>query len=159
MSTERDGCSNMSRLAERWYPALGGLAAALIYAALARYRPLPTEVRYVFQSVMNVAAIGAGFSVTTMSILMAIDARWIVQRAREAGAHELLTDYLISSLRSCVFLAVASASALFFSPQPPQWWHGFAFAIWIGLATFTGLAIWRVLYLMSIILRSISRSG
>jgi hypothetical protein len=70
------------------------------------------------REVMNVAAIGAGFSVTTMSILMAIDARWIVQRAREAGAHELLTDYLISSLRSCVFLAVVSAIALFFSPQP-----------------------------------------
>jgi hypothetical protein len=149
----------MSRLAEKWYPTIGAMAAAAIYFAFARYRPLPPEVRYVFQSVMNVAAIGAGFSATTMSILMAIDARWIVQRAREAGAHELLTDYLISSLRSCVFLAVASAAALFFSPQPPQWWHGFAFAVWMGLATFASLAVWRVLHLMSIILRSISRSG
>ena len=149
----------MPSLVERWYPALGGLAAALLYAAFACHNPLPTEVRYVFQSVMNVAAIGAGFSVTTMSILMAVDARWIVQRAREAGAHELLTDYLITSLRSCVFLAILSATALFFNPQPPQWWHGFAFAGWLGFATFAGLAIWRVLYLMSIILRSISRSS
>ena len=149
----------MSRLTEKWYPGFGGLGAAVIYVISARHRPLPAEVRYVFQAVMNVAAIGAGFSVTTMSILMAIDARWIVQRAREAGAHELLTEYLISSLRSCVFLAVASATALFFSPQPSQWWRGFAFAAWVGVATFAGLAVWRVLHLMSIILRSISRSS
>lgn len=157
MSTGRNGGRNMSRFVERWYPAFGGLAAALTYAVFARYKPLPIEVRYVFQSVMNVATIGAVFSVTTMSILMAIDARWIVQRAREAGAHELLTNYLITSLRSCVFLAIASATALFYSPSPPQAWHGLAFAIWLGLATYTGLAIWRVLNLISIILRSISR--
>src|SRR5437879_11826888 len=87
----------MSRLAENWYPTIVALAATVMYFVFARYRPLPPEVRYVFQSVMNVAAIGAGFSATTMSILLAIDARWIVQRAREAGAHELLTDYLIGS--------------------------------------------------------------
>ena len=93
---------------------------------------------------------------TTTSILLSLNQRWIIQRARQEGAYGLVIDYLISACRWCLLLAMLSATALFADIKTFASWHPYMFAGWLAVATGTGLAVYRIVYFLTVILRSMT---
>ena len=141
---------------EKWYPPVGALLTCAAWVLLRRAVPLPLGTMDVFRAVVTAAAMGLGFLMTTTSILLSLNERWIIRRSRQEGAYALVVDYLISACRWCLSLAFFSAAALFVDARSFVWWHAYAFAVWLGLAVGTVLAVYRIVYFLTVILRSVS---
>jgi len=144
----------MPRWLERNYPRMGAVVAGALWVVLRRKLPLPAGTTDVLRAVVTAAAMGLGFLMTSTSILLALNQRWIIQRAQQEGAYTMVIDYLLAACRWCMLLAGLSAAALVADIKNPAWWHAYAFGFWVGLATGTGLAVYRIMYFLTVILRS-----
>lgn len=105
-----------------------------------------------FTATVTITAIGMGFLLTANSFLVAVDNRWIIRRAKEAGAYKLLIRYLVSATRWCLCAAVISAIGLLFDPIWNLPWYRYALSVWALIAAGTVVAIGRVLLVFSEIL-------
>ncbi len=144
---------DMSLLVERNLPWFSGFLAGLAYL-LFRSQPLQEQLRDVFSAVVGVAGIGVTLLITAQSILFSSDDKWIIQRAKEAGAYRMLVDYLASAVRWSLVLAVFTAVALAFDLKWNLWWYPYAFAAWLWCAVTTVLATSRVARIFLTIFRS-----
>jgi hypothetical protein len=93
---------------------------------------------------------------TTTSILLAQSEKRIIQRTLDEEIFGHIVDYLLSASQWCLLLAVSSLGSLFVDIKPFLWWHGYAFALWLAIATGTGLAVYRTVRILTKILRSVA---
>jgi hypothetical protein len=137
---------------ERSLAWLSGLIAAIGYLSLSRWISIPTGVHDLFSAAVNIAAIGVGFLLTANSILVSADEKWIVQRAKEAGAYQLLVGYLLGATRWCLAAAILSAVAMLYDPKWDLRWYPVALSVWIYIAIGAAAALVRVLNIFAQVL-------
>jgi hypothetical protein len=141
---------------ERRYPLVGGGLVALGY--LLMYKKLDFVSRdaltNLFTAMVTVAAIAVGFLATAQSILFSLESKRVTHFLKEAGVFRSLVDYLMDAIHLSFALAALSAFALLVDPKAHRWWYPFAFATWLFILSFAGLAYYRVVSIFSQILRS-----
>ena len=143
-------------LIERLAPLLLGGIASSLYFVFGRSVSLAPGLRDVFYATVNIAAIGVGFLLTASSILVAVDGKWIVRRAKESGAYKLLVRYLIAATYWCLTVAVVSSVALLFNPAWKLGWYRYGMAAWLFFAGAAFASLWRVLLVFSQMLLGLS---
>ena len=145
---------------ERHYPWVAGLCIAGVW--FFRSSTIPPGTKDLLTSFLNVSAIIVGFLVTSASILLSLDGKWIIQRSKEAGAYRMLVGYLVSATRWWMALALLSAVGIAFVPPSPlpNWLKPYvvgSFSLWIFVAATASGAAFRVFKIFTSILTSISK--
>jgi hypothetical protein len=152
----------MGERVERNYPWLAGLCIAGITFRFFRSSTIPPSTKDLMTSFLNVAAIIVGFLVTTQSILMSLDSKWIIQRSKESGAYRMLVGYLVAATYWWMGTALLSGVGIALVPTSPlaDWQKPYAvsmFSIWVFVAATASFAAFRVLSIFSSVLKSISK--
>jgi hypothetical protein len=141
---------------ERLFPFAGALLAGGACWFLAV--PFPDKARDLFPATLSAAAIGAGFLTTTKAILLSVDHRWVVQRAKESGAYLNLVNFIIHATWMCLLLASTSALMTLVPASPVPVWARPTFCLWAALGVWAALAVFRVLHILAFLLRMLAES-
>lgn len=152
----------MGERVERNYPWVAGLCTAGITFWLLRSSTIPPGTKDLMTGFLNIAAIIVGFLVTSQSILMSLDGKWIIQRSKEAGAYRMLVGYLVAATYWWMAVALFSAAGVALVPAAPlaAWQKPYAvglFSAWVFVAATASFAAFRVLSIFSAVLKSISK--
>lgn len=152
----------MGERVERNYPWVSGLCIGGISYWFFRSSSIPPGTRDLMTSFLNIAAIIVGFLITSQSILMSLDGKWIIQRSKEAGAYRMLVGYLVAATYWWMAAALLSAVGIALVPATPlpDWQKPYAvcmFAFWVFIAATASVAAFRVLSIFSSVLKSISK--
>ncbi len=103
----------MNAKVERWFPLTIGLFTAACYILFLRDYSLPSSVRDLFSSAMQVSSITIGFLITAFSILVTIENKHIVQQLKKAGVYNKLINYFADAIKwSFILIAVSSIGLL-----------------------------------------------
>lgn len=104
------------RCRDNWYPRALGVtfgAAVAILLFCTELTP-PKRIQELSPALLNVSAIATGFLATVGSILLTFS-KSIISDMKETGEYGLLMQYLVSSLRWSLFLALYSALGILLS--------------------------------------------
>jgi hypothetical protein len=112
-----------------------------------------------FSATLSAASIGAGFLTTTKAILLSVDHRWVVKRAKESGAYLRLVNFIIHATWMCLLLASTSALMTLIPASPIPGWARVTFWAWSGLAVWASLAVVRVLSILATLLRMLAEDA
>lgn len=139
----------MARIIERSYPAALGIAAAAIYLRVPAFRDYvwPDTITNLLGAVVTVGGVSVGFLATAKAILIAVDDRPIIKRAREAGVYRSILKYFRAAIRWSFLLTVLSAAALTFDYRGLKVWdwpHAYGTAVWIGVTVTALFAYFRI---------------
>jgi hypothetical protein len=139
----------MSLTFERLYPLIFGLSVG-VGAFLLDIR-LPSDKDYLLpllSSAISFSAILVGFLATVKSILMALPA--VVAQLNRAQYMDVLASYLATSITSNLVFCILSLSGFFkWTTENTSWFS----PIWLCLGAFSVLSFWRVMTIMSKLLR------
>lgn len=141
---------------ERLYPNLTAIAAWLMAWRVWPIDSISRELHDEFNSILTVATIAVGFLGVVMSILLTIDNKWIIRRARESGAYSQLAEYIIQATRSAFFLAVFSTIGTAAKTTDHHAWYGFAVSVFWGWCVLTALQVFRLFVILGTILRAVA---
>ncbi len=152
----------MGERGERNYPWVGGICIAGVSLWLLHSSTIPPGTKDLMTAFLNVAAIIVGFLVTSQSILLSLDGKWIIQRSKESGAYRMLVGYLVSATYWWMGAALLSAVGIALVPATPLpgWQKPYAvsmFSVWVFVAATASFAAFRVLSIFSSVLKSISK--
>ena len=106
-----------------------------------------------FSSTLNIAAIATGFLATSKAILFAISDSKPIQWLKDGKRYNMLIDYLMEAIYSSIFSGITSAVNLLARPTNTK--AVFLVALWMLCTSWALLACYRIIRLMSIILRKI----
>jgi len=137
---------------EKAYPWIG---AALVAAAAGKFLPasvIPDDLKDVFSGLLNVSAIAVGFLATAKSILISMEGRRVIQQLRRSGFYNIAVGYMITAIRASFIVAVLALVGLVVRPKA----HGLGawfLLLCVGLSAFAGLASYRVIDVLTEVLR------
>lgn len=144
----------MGKIIEKWYPfTVGGMVAAL-YLWLGWYKDMPPNLKELLAAVISVSAIAVGFMATAKSILFSIEKKRAVRMLKEAGEFSTLIDYLMASVNWSFLLGLLSVVGLVLDFSKMAWWRPCLAAMWLLLFVTAGVACYRVIHVLSKILRA-----
>ncbi len=148
----------MSLLAERFLPWILAVVCSLLAWRFRVDLPAVGRLHDLFGSVITLAGVAVGFLLTTKTILLSIGDRWIIRRAKEAGAYSLLVEYLIDATKVCFAVAVITPLWLIAGPDTVPYGFDIFLSCWIGLV-FAGIsATYRVLRILFQVMRAVGDS-
>ena len=147
-----------ARIAERFYPAVGGVACFVLYSSIGTHTPAYDDiVQNVLPSAVSVAAVLAGFQATAQSIMLAVVGSDTIQRLKQSQHYLVLISYLWETVISLLLFVslglfvqwrqAAGAPTLI----PERWW----LAILAGVLVWSGFSSLRIMFLMVKILRNV----
>ncbi len=144
----------MDERVERWFPLLMGFITTTIYLYFLRNYSLPSSVKDLFSSTMQISSILIGFLITTLSILLSIEDKKIIQHLERLGSYNKLINYFIDATKWSFCLVTASSVGLLINFNIQQSWHYLAFATWLFVLTTTVSSCYRAFDIFASIIRS-----
>lgn len=144
----------MNAKIERWFPLLTGGFTAACYISFLRGYFLPSSVRDLFSSAMQISSITIGFLITAFSILVTIEDKHIVQQLKQAGVYNKLINYFLDAIQWSFILIAVSSIGLLIDFNSQESWHSLAFAIWLFVLTSTASSFYRVIDIFISVVRS-----
>lgn len=138
----------MTRTFEHFYPWLFAAASAAMFFAGGWTLPGDPNFSSLLSAAISVSSILVGFLATMKAILMAMPAA--IQLVRDADYLEDLVSYLQTAITtSLLFCALNIAS---FFPSVASHTEVLS-VVWGGLAVLASLSFWRVMQIMTLLLR------
>lgn len=144
----------MNAKVERWFPLLIGFFTAICYIYFLRNYSLPSSVRDLFSSTMQVSSITIGFLITALSILVTIEKKHIVQQLKKVNLYNKLITYFMDAIKWSFGLIAVSSIGLLINFSTKEDWHSLAFAVWLFVLITTALSFYRVIDIFISIVRS-----
>ncbi|WP_009633816.1 hypothetical protein [Synechocystis sp. PCC 7509] len=144
----------MDKKVERWFPLLIGVLTAAFYIYFLRNYFLPSSVKDLFSSTMQISSILIGFLITALSILVTIEDKKIIQQLKRMGLYNKLLNYFMDATKWSFCLVIASSIGLLINFDVQQSWHSSAFAAWLFVLTTTMSSCYRVIDIFADIIRS-----
>lgn len=149
----------MSLAWEKSYPWIGG-AVVLVGTGLAACRwGVPSNATPLLNSFVSTSGILVGFLATAKTILLAIEEKRIIQQMKTQGYYGLFVTYLVQATYSALLLALLSSVGALFDFKNQDHLHRAFFAVWAGNVTHAGLALNRVLRVLSVFLHTSSEAS
>lgn len=108
---------------ERWHPLVVGALAMLAFGFLWPVEIAKETRKDIYQSVLSIGSITAGFLGTALAVLFTLEGRRILKELRDRKAWRPLVDYFEHAFRDSLLLAVLSGVALLLDtkePKPPE---------------------------------------
>lgn len=144
----------MNAKVERWSPLIIGFFTATIYFCFLQNYSLPSSVRDLFSSAMQVSSITIGFLATALSVLLSIESKNIIQQLKNAGVYKKLVNYFVIAVNWSFALVIFSAICLLLDFKVQWIWNSVTFAAWLFALTGTAASCYRVIDIFASILRS-----
>lgn len=146
----------MSLTSQRWYPLCGALVSGGLAYAFLRDVPEGTASTLMGHAI-NVAAISVGFIATAKSILASIEQTRIIELMRESGYYDDLLDHMVNAIKLWFWVAFLSGALVLIGELPDRWGRG-AFSFWIFSIAWAALAGYRVLSMLTLVLRQVGKA-
>jgi len=143
----------ISELIERYGPWVAATIVTGVYLYFFREYQLPPKVNNLYSSVVTICAVSIGFLATAKSILFAVHDSEIIRWIKRAGLYDLMINYIMTAIHLCFILAIYSAIELVFDTSWINVSPSLPFALWLFLSWVSLLSCYRVIYLLSKILR------
>jgi len=138
---------------EQWGPCVSGIIVLSIYMIFFQQYQLPGTFNNLLSSVVSICAVSIGFLMTTKSILFTIRDSEIINWIKKAGLFGKLIDYIMTAIHLCFILAIYSALCLLMNASSLICAYSWVFGFWLLLSTITISSCYRVIFLLSKILR------
>jgi hypothetical protein len=133
------------------------MSIAIAYGLFLRRHAFPPTLHDLFTAVISVSAIAVGFLATAKTILLALEERPIIVSLKQSGYYKWLIAYILEAIYWSFALAGVSAAGLLLTfakrGAAQDWEHAFFLAIWAFLLAGAGLSYFRVVRVLSKILR------
>lgn len=144
----------MSIWAEKFYPLIGA-----IFASFGTFFFMPGFlIEHIIQNLMNpaltISAIAIGFLATTKTLLATIEDKDIIKKLKDVGYYIILLEYIMAAVKASFITAILSAIGIVVADFENLPWLKYGLALWVGSATYTGLSFYRVIQIISSILKS-----
>ncbi len=140
---------------ERLYPLVLGLVAAAAYLIFYRHHVLPNSLANLFAASISIASIAVGFFVTAKTAVVQLEpTRPLITKLRQADRYDGFLKYMSTAIYASFALALLSAFGLVDDFVHLDWRARTTFAVWIFSAVFAGLAYFRVVRVLNVILDS-----
>lgn len=138
----------MSLTFERWYPWLFGAAVAALAWLLEWRLPGEDALPSLLSAAISVSAILVGFMATMKSILMAVPT--MIAGIKAADFLEDVASYLMVATSGGLVYCVINIAGFF---SVATTWPQCFTVVWFGSGVFALLAFWRVMRIMTALLR------
>ena len=140
---------------EKWFPSVLGVAVAAAYLIVYRNHVLPSTLPSLFSATISIASIAVGFfAVAKVAVVQLEPNRPLIAKLRKAERYDVFLKYMSSAIHISFLLALFSAVCLTVNFNHLQWRVRLVFAIWTFAAVFAGLAYFRVVRVLNVILDS-----
>ncbi len=104
----------MSLRIEKYHPIIISLIAGILYYFFGNRMPDRNSFESLFTTLISISSIMLGFILTSKSILFSIQGSDAVKRLKSSDGYRHLLEYILSTVNSCLFLAVYSGICLFY---------------------------------------------
>lgn len=137
---------------ERWYPVVGGLLLACVFAWVQTRWVLRLEIKDLMGAVINVSAILVGFISTAKAILFSLPHSKRLKQIQQAGKFADLVSYMMTSIYLGLLTAAASGGLLMLNQYAAEPWYFWILVGWVFLAAWMGLSAHRSIRCISVVL-------
>jgi len=149
---------------ERTYPYIISVIVAStgIYFLASDARNLPDALNELVSALISVSSITIGFLATAKTIVISIDNDTTIKQLKDVGHYDTIRQYIVEAINVSFALLVLSMLALILNIKPKPDKDGkivldgaryVFFWLWVFSMVGTGLACYRVLALLSAILK------
>jgi len=138
---------------ERLYPWLFGFVAftGSLFIPKGTYIRL---IKHLIAPSLGLCETAVGFLAITIIILIVIDNRGVLIWLKTCNYYNNLLNYVIVAINASFWGLVISALVYAVSVSLSQDWLRFVFSLWIGLLFFTIFSCYRVIQIVTAILKS-----
>lgn len=146
----------MNILIEKKYPlviALLIVIANFLFMPLSFYKNI---INNLMHPVINISTIAVCFLATIKTMLITIDNKDVIRKLKNSTYYNDLLDYLIAPIKSCFILAIISAGGTLFDSNSLPHWVKYFLPVWVGILTYSTLAFYRAVIIITKILKSLN---
>lgn len=142
----------------RWEKNQPWVGAIVVTAATAYYlrgHSIPGNFPAVLNACLNTSGILAGFIGTTLTILLSIKSTRVYKQMVKNGYGKDIVGYVLWAFYGVIGLALISGIGMFWGDfKTAHPFHAPYFMAWIWFLTFAGLAFFRLVKILAILLQA-----
>jgi hypothetical protein len=143
----------LQSLLERFYPLLLAIAVAIVNWIFVRNYPLPDFAKDLFNATLSLASITVGFLTAAISILSAMDQKFIVQQLKQANIYRKLINYFIDAINWSFIVMVLDIFGLTISFNTDEPWKQLFFVFWTFSVSIALTSTYRIVTVFAKLLK------